>query len=163
MRGSAMHLKQRERGEGRGTCSEQQFRAWRRPTRRGRGWLAALALAALALALVPASAGAAPARYVYEMCDSALPGGGVAGVVHSQSGTQSWGLIDNRNDASGSLAVRQTGSILEYGGSATWGVPIKRPPGGSMESLAISGEICHSQGTVGWILRRGWPPPACGA
>jgi hypothetical protein len=100
-------------------------------------WLgASLALAALALAVLPAGAEASPSRYVYEMCDSVLPGGGVAGVLHSQSGGQPWGLDDNCDEPGGSLAVRETGPIAAPGGSATWGVPLKPPPGGSMESLA---------------------------
>jgi len=113
-------------------------------------------------AIVPAAASAGPARYVFEMCDSALPGGGVTGVLHTESGGQPWSLIDNCNEPGGSLAVRQTGSIEGAGGSGTWGVPIKAPPGGWMESLAISAAICGAQqGTVGWVLLRGWPQASC--
>jgi len=124
------------------------------------GLLGVLALVASLLGL-PADASASPARYTFEMCDSALPGGGVTGVRYAQSGGQPWSLIDNCDEPGGSLAVRQTGPITDPGGEATWGVPIKAPPGGWMESLAISAEICGTQGTVGWVLHRGWPPPLC--
>ncbi|MGA8744594.1 MAG: hypothetical protein WB507_01870 [Solirubrobacterales bacterium] len=131
-------------------------------SRYGRWGFAVMGLAGLALALAPAGASATPARYVYEMCDSALPGGGVAGVLHTQSGGQPWDLVDNCNEPGGSLAIRQTGEITGAGGSATWGAPIKAPPGGSMESLAVSAAICGAQrGTVGSVMQPDWPPTIC--
>lgn len=126
---------------------------------------AALAIALAALAILPVGAEASPSRYVYEMCDSALPGGGVTGVLHGQAGGQPWSLDDNCSEPGGSLAIWQTG-LIDPGGSASWGVPMKPPPGGSTESLAVSAEACGAYGSatnglVGWVLQRGWPPPLC--
>ena len=99
------------------------------------------------------------------MCDSALPGGGVAGVLHGQAGGQPWSLEDNCSEPGGSLAIRQAG-LIAPGGSASWGVPMKPPPGGSTESLAIAAGACGAYGTAtnglfGWVLQRGWPTPSC--
>ena len=67
-------------------ASGGRFALWHLSRRTRHRWLTAtLALALGILAISPASAGAAPARYVFEMCDSALPGGGVGGVNYYQS------------------------------------------------------------------------------
>jgi hypothetical protein len=108
----------------------------------------------------PARAGAAPARYIYEVCDSALPGGGVTGVSYSQSAEEPWSPVDNCDQPGGSLSISQSSSITQ-GGSSTWVLPIEPPPGGKVESISISGAACENSGTSAYILNPGWPPSWC--
>ena len=110
--------------------------ATRRRSLKGRWWwLAAVAIAVVGSALIPATASAGPARYVFEMCDSSLPGGGVTGVRYGQNPGQPWEGVDNCEEPGGSLAIHLLGSIGP-GGYATWALPIEPPPGGTMESTS---------------------------
>ena len=121
--------------------------------------LGALALVASFLAL-PAEAAASPARYTFEMCDSALPGGGVTGVRYSQNPGEPWSPTDNCEVPGGFLAIHLIGSSAS-GGSADWALPIEPPPGGTMESTAIFAASCVSWPTSAYILNPGWPPGGC--
>ncbi len=122
-------------------------------------FLSALALAGTFLAL-PSTAAASPARYTFEMCDSALPGGGVTGVRYSQNPGQPWAVTDNCEEPGGSLAIRLTGSTTS-GGYATWALPIEPPPGGTMESTAVSAASCTAWPTSGYVIDPSWPPSGC--
>jgi hypothetical protein len=122
------------------------------------GWLTAtLALALGVLVVSPASAAAAPARYVFEMCDSALPGGGVSGVGYFQSPANGpFDATDNCSQPTGSLAISQTGfTPSQY---AYWRLPIAPPPGGRMESITITALSCGGAGTVAFAFFESWPP-----
>ena len=121
--------------------------------------LAALMLALGMLAILPAAASAGPSRYVFEMCDSALPGGGVNGVRYAQSAGP-WAPIDNCEQPGGSLSIRQVGKITS-GGGATWSLPIEPPPGGTMESTAVSAAYCGGPENNAYIFHPGWPLDAC--
>lgn len=128
-----------------------------RPTRVALGCL--LACAALATSVAwPNSAGATPARYIYEACDSALPGGGVP------AGTKfvvnpGVAMVGSNSCASpgGSLSISETGptsSTYSY-----WTVPMDADPGGYVESLTISGAACGlgpGNDRV-FIYEPGWP------
>lgn len=108
-----------------------------------------------ALASAPSAASAAPARYVFEMCDSALPGGGDAGVSFAVNPGVPLTPTDNCSVPGGSLAITETGAV-----SATysfWALPIVAPPGGTMESITISGARCGGGGTVAFVFSNGWP------
>ncbi len=130
------------------------------PSRIGRRRPAALVIgmvlvAALALAPSVASASSAPARYVFEMCDSALPGGGDAGVSFAVNPGVPLTPSDNCSVPGGSLAITETGPV-----NATysfWALPIVAPPGGTMESITISGARCGGGGTVAFVFSNGWP------
>ena len=116
-------------------------------SRIGRRRSAALAIgmalvAVVALAPSAASASNAPARYVYEVCDSALPGGGDAGVSFAVNPGVALTPTDSCNQPGGALRIDETGPV-----SATysfWSVPIKAPPGGTIDSLTISAAKCGS-------------------
>ena len=114
-------------------------RGWRIAAQRP--WLVALAIAVVGSALIPATASAGPARYVFEMCDSSLPGGGVTGVRYAQNPGQPWEGVDNCEEPGGSLAIHLLGEVGP-GGYATWALPIEPPPGGTMESTAVSAASC---------------------
>lgn len=116
---------------------------------------------AIAMLAMPAAANAGPSRYVFEMCDSALPGGGTAGVAYSQNPGQPWTKSNTCGLPGGALSITQSGAIGP-GGSATWALPIESPPGGRMESVAVTAYLCPQQGTVAWVLFAGWPPHNCG-
>ncbi|MGB7589096.1 MAG: hypothetical protein WBM00_10345, partial [Solirubrobacterales bacterium] len=78
----------------------------------------------MVLALIPASASAAPARYVYEICDSALPGGGVSGagftVIPAFEGSSSQAGFAGDNSCAqqhGALAISHAATTSEESGS----------------------------------------------
>jgi protocatechuate 3,4-dioxygenase beta subunit len=128
----------------------------------------ALAAALIGAAVLsPAAALAGPSRYVYEMCDSALPGGGVDGVVY---GPNPQGLFSSENTCAqpgGALILRQNEIVQGGGGATDWAVPINPPPGGTLESITITAAACGvsepSIWSLGWIAPpTSWPVPSCG-
>ena len=131
--------------------------------RYGRAGLAALGLAGLASALVPASASAAPARYVYEMCDSALPGASVPAGITVVGGSRN-GLtpFDTCASPGGSIGIGETGPAS---GTYTYlSIPVAVTPGGYVESLAISA-AANDLGTANdhtFVYEQGWPRSGAG-
>lgn len=84
---------------------------------------AVLLLSATALFFIPQSALASPARYVYEICDSALPGGGVSGVGYTASsfGSALFSGANNCSRPNGSLSIsRVTGASEGLGSAFFW-------------------------------------------
>ena len=130
--------------------------------------LAGFALAICSLTMAPGQASAGPSRYVFEMCDSVLPGGGVEGIVY---GAHPRGLFSSENTCSqpgGALILRQGAINPGDGGSTTWAIPIAPPAGGALESVTITGAACGatepSIWSPGWISPpSAWPEPNCGA
>ena len=115
----------------------------------------------------PSAAGASPSRYVFEMCDSVLPGGGVDGVVY---GAHPRGLFSSENTCSqpgGALILRQGAIGTGDGGSASWAIPIAPPTGAVLESVTITAAACGatepSIWSLGWISPpSAWPETNCG-
>jgi hypothetical protein len=118
---------------------------------------ALLAAAAVAFsASFAAPSGAAPARYVHEMCDSALPGGGDTG-VHFTANSPPFSPNNTCSQPGGSLGITETGN-LSYTYSF-WSVPLAAPPGGSIETTTISGATCNNgQGNIkAFVFEQGFP------
>lgn len=104
---------------------------------------AAALIALLALGVsFPGGADAAPARYVYEMCDSALPGGGDTGVHFSVNPGVHFAPNDTCAQPGGALWITETDNV-SYSYSF-WSIPLASPPGGSTESTTISGASCRN-------------------
>lgn len=118
-----------------------------------------LALAIAALVALPAHAAAAPARYIYEMCDSALPGGGDAGVRFAVNPGVPFTPNDSCSQPGGSLGITLTGNTSGYQGSF-WSVPVARLPGGTTESVTISAGSCNdTQANIEtFVFAQGFPP-----
>jgi hypothetical protein len=132
---------------------------WRGP---GAGAWALVALTAIiTTALVPARAEAGPSRYVFEMCDSVLPGGGVAGVIYAP---HPWLPFYGENSCSrpnGALILRQGEIPQGNGGAGYWGIPISPPAGAALESITITAASCAFPPSAGNVLVGGWPAPKC--
>ncbi|HEY2333639.1 MAG TPA: hypothetical protein VGH58_01355 [Solirubrobacterales bacterium] len=108
--------------------------------------------------VLASSASASPARYIYEACDSTLPGGGVpAGTKFVVNPGVAMAGGNSCASAGGTLSITETGqtnSTYSY-----WSVPIDADPGGYVESLTISGAACglgpgndHT-----FVYEQGWP------
>lgn len=121
----------------------------------------AFVLAVVALALVPRLAAAAPARYVFEICDSALPGGGVGNLIAGQHPRFGFGLENSCAQPNGALIVRQPEMPARDGGEASWGVPIAAPPGTGLESITVTATSCAGPPSVASVVVPGWPRPIC--
>lgn len=128
------------------------------------GLVIATAVAIVAGLGTPTAVEAGPARYVYEICDSALPGGGVDGVVW---GPHPKGYFSSENTCGqkgGALVVRQNeipaGRQDEAtGGDADWAVPVVAAPGTNLESITITGSACGgASGAKIWSAD--WVAPA---
>jgi hypothetical protein len=134
----------------------------RRPKTGRRAILSACLIALAVLVMGARSAAASPARYTYEICDSALPGGGLGGALNSITPSEPW--VDTQNCAlpGGSFAIGLGGALPEHGGGwASWGLPIAPPPGGKLESATVTASLCPSEGVTGWVVEPGWPGPYC--
>ena len=100
----------------------------KRPSRLSVTALLSLAISLGAIMLSPGPASAGPSRYVFEMCDSVLPGGGVDGVVY---GPHPLGLFSSENTCGqpgGALVLRQNEIGAGGGGAASWAIPISPSP-----------------------------------
>ena len=122
----------------------------------GRAFGAALVAALAASALAPAP-GEASSRFVYEVCDSALPGGGVPAskLVDNPDGQ----LVGSQNCAApgGAFAIAEPGPAAST--YAYWSVPIAATPGGYVESLTTAGGVCGlgPGNMVAFVYAQGWP------
>lgn len=128
-----------------------------RPKRdKGLGATLALAIAGLAL-LLPAVAGAAPSRYVYEKCDSVLPGGGTRDGTFTAVAGVPFKAENSCSEPGGFLKISQAGS-LPFSSAASWALPMGAPPGGKMESIAITAAICNASNTqvYAFALQKNW-------
>jgi hypothetical protein len=99
---------------------------------------ALLAAAALTAAALPAGAGAtvSGARFVYETCDSALPGGNPPGFTFNDPNGGAMEALDTCAAPGGALGILETGAAQ---GDPSWleiGVP--ETPGGFVEAETIT-------------------------
>lgn len=104
--------------------------------RRSLGSLIALLLVVGAAALPPSSASAAPSKFVQELCDSALPGGGVPEWSFSANPGAAFSPFVSCAVPGGSVGISQgqTSATFSY---MTIGVP--PTPGGFIEAETIAG------------------------
>lgn len=122
-------------------------------------------LATLAMAFVLVGAGTAeagPARYIFEQCDSALPGGGTQGVFLAQHPRFSFGAENTCAQRGGALILRQPAMPANDGGAASWGVPATAPAGSHFDSVTITAASCAGPPSSAYAFAEGWPPPYCG-
>lgn len=97
--------------------------------------LALLAATVLALAL-PATATASPARFTYELCDSALPGGGLPALSFTVNPIVQMGYFANCQESGGSVGISEWGHAAATFAMLSVGVP--ETPGGFVETETIS-------------------------
>lgn len=137
------------------------MRSGRRSARGRMGRIAiACLLASVALgtgATLPSSASAGPARFIYEVCDSALPGGGAPGVSYVVNPGAPFVGYNNCAQPGGSIGIIETGSTAST--FSYWSIPVAPTPGGFVESLTITGQASalgpgndHTS-----IYEQGWP------
>ena len=125
-----------------------------------RSGLLALALAGAALALLlPATAAASPARFTYELCDSALPGGGQPALSFTVNPGVPMGYFDNCQVPGGSVGISESGHAASTFSMLSVGVP--ETPGGFVETEAISaGAFGMGPGNDHpFVYEQPWPIP----
>jgi hypothetical protein len=119
-------------------------------------FVAVLVAAAAATIVSGAYAQSAGARFTYELCDSALPGGAPpAAELHTQ---KAYGEFQNCAAPGGSIGVTQTGQVTE--GPAWIEVGVPATPGGYIESGTLTASLTNVQpsGTGHAVVPEGWPP-----
>lgn len=100
--------------------------------------LTALALAGTALAAAPASA--TPARFVYEVCDSALPQGGIEGAKFTVNPGVPFTPFNDCAKPGGAIGIADTGPVSAS--IAWWSIPVAATPKGYVESLTATASAC---------------------
>jgi hypothetical protein len=117
-----------------------------------------LALVALAMAT---SAVAAPSRYDYEVCDSALPEGNTPGVHFVANPGVPLVGGNTCSQPGGSIQITQTGHV---GGTYSfWTVPVETAPGTHIEQVTITASMCNAgPATIAFVYEQGFPGN-CGA
>lgn len=135
-------------------------RMWQGPGRAARALIALVAISAASVSL-PASAAASPARYVYEQCDSALPGGGTEGVVWAPHPRLAFIGENTCASPGGALVIRQPEIAANDGGGAGFGVPIEPPAEAELESVTITAASCAAPPSRVEMLSSNWPPFTC--
>lgn len=132
-----------------------------RSTRRTRPvslFLLAAAVALPAWGIAASAASAAPSKFVYELCDSALPGGGNPAISFTVNPGVPIGYFDNCSQPGGSIGVSEWGHAAST--FAYLSVAVPETPGGFVETETISG----GAGGLGpgndhtWVYEEGWPP-----
>jgi hypothetical protein len=122
-----------------------------------RAWCLLTAALFLVVLGAPSPAGAAPSKFVYELCDSALPGGGNPGLEFSANPGVPIGYFNNCAQPGGSVGLSEYGNTAATFAFLTVSVPAT--PGGYVEVERISG----AAGGLGpgndhtWIYEAGWP------
>jgi hypothetical protein len=92
-------------------------------------------------AFVASAAKATPARFVYEACDSALPGGGLSGATFTVNPGVPFTPFNNCASPGGTIGIVETGTTSAT--FAWWSVPIAAPPKGYVESVTVTGSPCN--------------------
>ena len=125
-------------------------------TARLRGHVVAVAIC-LAVGALPALASAGPARYTYEVCDSALPAGGTPSVKYAVSPGVPFTAFNTCAQPGGSIGITETGhAAATY---AFWSIDVPGPPGGYVESMTVSGQACGlgPGNDHVFVYEQGWP------
>jgi hypothetical protein len=132
--------------------------------RRRRGWLlllSALALAAF-LAAIASSAQASPSRFVYEMCDSQIPGGNPPSVSPTLTPDVNVVPFQTCAQPGGWFGLEQIGSMRPLSAQSVVAVP--PTPGGFVESESMVG-VSANLGALAahsFVYEQGWPVEALG-
>jgi hypothetical protein len=114
-----------------------------------------VALAMLAIATT-ANGQMAGARFIYEQCDSALPGGAPPEFdFHTE---KAYAPFQTCASPGGAVGVSQTGPVTE--GPGWIDVAVKPTPGGFVEAETITGFASNLQPGAGasHVAAEGWPP-----
>lgn len=129
------------------------------PRRKRAGDLQLLAiLAALGACLATASlAQAAPARFTYELCDSALPGGNPPPASFTVGPGVPFTPFQTCAQPGGSIGIVETGPTAAS--FAWWSLAIPATPGGYVESVAASGSASGlgPGNNHTYAYEQGWP------
>jgi hypothetical protein len=122
-----------------------------------------LAWVALGTLSSPISANAKPARYVFEACDSALPGGGAQGIKFSGDQTKV-SAYNGCANPSEPVGIYQTFGLGKDAANNSWSLPIEAPAGGWIESMTLSAWSCGATSTASkiFVYEVGWPVNCAG-
>lgn len=127
----------------------------------GRRTLVAMVMALMALALAPAASAASstPARFVYELCDSVLPGGGPPS--YSFTSEAGYGAFQSCAAAGGAIGIAETGPVYQHFSYLTIAVP--ETPGGFVEAETISAAANLGPGNEdSHVYENGFPTSGAG-
>jgi hypothetical protein len=110
---------------------------------------------------MPSAAGAVGARFNYEVCDSALPGGGTPQVKFVHNTGEPFAAANTCSEPGGSLTISLTGTVQAT--YSFWNVGIPVTPGGEVEALGVSAKACGDAAINAFVISSGWPAKICSA
>jgi hypothetical protein len=126
---------------------------------RAAGLGGAATVLAVLFAILASGAQAAPSRFVYELCDPAIPGGSPPSVTV----TGQIAPFDTCGRIGGWVGLTQTGPLV---GVAQGVVGVPATPGGFVESENMIGVVGHTGPSQdlqrSWIFVEGWPTEGAG-
>ena len=131
-------------------------------TQRGKARAIGRALAVLAVlgisAVAPTLAHAQPARFTWEMCDSALPGGGVPSFEFHNANNAAYTPFQSCAQPGGAIGITETGQVTT---TPSWiEVAVPATPGGFVEAETVSAFASNLQpgNEASHVYTDGWPP-----
>ena len=127
-------------------------------TRRPRwAWLLLLTVTLMGAGALPAPAGAAPSKFVYELCDSALPGGNSPSTSFVVNPGVPLTPFNSCAQPGGAIGITETGPTAAT--FAFWNISVPPTPGGFVESVTLSAAAAglgpgndHT-----FAYKQGWP------
>ena len=104
-------------------------------------------------------AAAAPSKFVYELCDSALPAGGSPEI--SFTSHSSMQPFNSCASPGGSIGIVETGNDAATYAILSGGVP--RTPGGFVETITLTASMCGGAANhLSHVYEDSWPPNCVG-
>jgi hypothetical protein len=125
---------------------------------RGGRWPgAAILVALLGICLLAAPAAQATSRFTYELCDSALPGGGVPAISFHANPGVAYTPFQSCASPGGAIGITETGQVSTNPGWIDVAVPAV--PGGFVEAETISAFASNLQpgNEASHVYADGWP------
>jgi hypothetical protein len=114
-------------------------------------------VALMSAGALPVPAGAAPSKFVYELCDSTLPGGNSPPASFVVNPGVPLTPFNNCGQPGGAIGITETGPTAAT--FAYWSVGVPNTPGGFVESVTLSA----AAGGLGpgndhtYVYEQGWP------
>lgn len=117
-------------------------------------------VAVIALMLVLAASAQAQARFTYELCDSAIPGGNPPAFDFVVNAGVAYTPIQSCASPGGAIGVAQTGTVTQNPAILETG--IQPTPGGWVESMTLTAFAENFHGNLGHVDEESWPQVGAG-
>jgi hypothetical protein len=128
-----------------------------RPTKWARVSRLVTALALLGLGVLPSTAAASPSKFIYETCDSALPGGNSPKARFVVNPGVPMTPFDTCAQPGGAIGITETGPTAAT--FAFWDIEVPSTPGGFVETITLTAAswALGPGNDHTFVYEQGWP------